>query len=112
MGPSRQQAEHLFRVVVIEGFSKHHVVNDDRRISGEHKAFSFTCGDRTRLRCGDATDIGVRQFTWMDRFIDVRVYHIEVDASTAQQFRASWRSRAQDDSLHPLIFTCDRIAGP
>jgi hypothetical protein len=48
----------------------------------------------------------------MDGLVDVGMYDIEVDASTTQQFRASWRSRAQYDPLHLLIFTCDRIAGP
>jgi len=68
--------------------------------------------DCTRLRFGDATDVGVGHFTWVNRFINAGMSDVELDPGCAQQFRASWRSRAQHDSLHPLIFTCDTIADP
>jgi len=112
MCPSRQQAQHPLRVVIIKRFSEHRVVDDNGRVRREHKAFSLTLGDRTRLRFGDTTYIRVRQFTSMDGFIDVSMDHVELNAGCSQQFRASGRSRTQYDSLHPLIFTCGRMAGP
>jgi hypothetical protein len=48
----------------------------------------------------------------VDAFIDLAMDHVELDAGCSQQFRASGRSGSQDDSLHPLIFTCGRMAGP
>jgi len=112
MCPSRQQAQHPLRVVIIKRFSEHRVVDDNGRVRREHKAFSLTLGDRTRLRFGDTTYIRVRQFTSMDGFIDVSMDHVELNPGCSQQFRASGRSRPQYDSLHPPIFTCGRIAGP
>ena len=97
---------------MVDRFAEHRSIDDNGRVRRQHKTFPVTRRDRTRLCFSDATDIGVGHFTWMRGFVDVCMYDIEIDPSTAQQFRTSWRRRAQDDSLHPLIFTCDRIAGP
>lgn len=111
MRPSRQQAQHPLGVGIVERFSEHRSIDDNGSVRREHKAFSFTVRDRTCLRFGDSTDIRVRQFTSMEGFIDLSMDYIELNAGCPQQFRASGRSRAQYDSLHPLIFTCGRMAG-
>ena len=112
MRSSRQQAEHPLGVVIVDGFSEHRAIDDDRRVCPKHQAFAFARADRTRLRFSDSTDIGLGQFTWMNGFVDVGMYDVEVDARGAQQLRASGRSRGQHYSLHPLIFTCGTMADP
>jgi hypothetical protein len=84
MRPSGQQVKHPLRVVIVDGLSEHHVVDDDRRVGRENQALSFTPGDRTRLRFGDATHIGVRPFSTMDGFVDVDMHDVELDARGAQ----------------------------
>ena len=97
---------------MVDRFAEHRSIDDNGRVRREHKAFSLTPRDRTCLRFGHTTDIPVRPFTPMDGFIDVSMDHVELNTSGSQQFRASGRSRTQYDSLHPLIFTCGRMAGP
>jgi len=97
---------------MVDRFAEHRSIDDNGRVRREHNAFPFAACDGTCLRFGDTTDVRVSPFTWVDAFIDLAMDHVELDAGCSQQFRASGRSGSQDDSLHPLIFTCGRMAGP
>ena len=114
-----QPPEHRARVVGVGGLAEDRVLDDHRRVGGEHRQLALgrqTVGHRVALGGGDPADVVARLFAGQRRLVDVRGDDLQDEAQRWSSSRrrgdaeASRRSgSAGVDDIGPGFYHADNL---